>query len=257
MKQTLLKVDKSTSSLTHSHTHPLGESTSENTSECVGENNQLLLLSSSECVSECSTDYMISDHDIIFWIGDFNYRITHSLTRQDILDMIATSRLNDLRVFDQLNIERSLSRVFANFNEGELSFPPTYKFQVGTDVYECRSGKKKRPPAWCDRILWCESKSRHCSSECGSKVESNSTSGSKAVRLLDYRSADLHASDHKPVSAVFDVTVRSIDRAREAVVYHSLLKELDKMENSGQPKVVGVVCVVIMCVCCYYVRVFE
>ena len=41
---------------------------------------------------------------------------------------------------------RSLS-AFQGFDEGELRFSPTYKFDVGTLTYD--TGAKDRTPAWC------------------------------------------------------------------------------------------------------------
>jgi hypothetical protein len=38
------------------------------------------------------------------------------------------------------------------YQEGVVSFPPTYKYQQGTNQYERRVDKKVRFPAWCDRI---------------------------------------------------------------------------------------------------------
>lgn len=88
----------------------------------------------------------------------------------------------------QLSIERANGRAFAGFEEGDILFPPTYRFQqgwnrilrfprcpicillvgkdvqgaslvvlyvsaAGTDTYDERPDKP-RAPAWCDRILW-------------------------------------------------------------------------------------------------------
>jgi hypothetical protein len=41
--------------------------------------------------------------------------------------------------------------VFAEFEEGKINFPPTYKFKVGGQEYDA---EKVRTPSWCDRILW-------------------------------------------------------------------------------------------------------
>ena len=38
-----------------------------------------------------------------------------------------------MRANDQLAIERDAGRVFAGWSEGDLSFPPTYKFNRGTN----------------------------------------------------------------------------------------------------------------------------
>jgi hypothetical protein len=39
------------------------------------------------------------------------------------------------------------------WHEEAISFAPTYKFIAGTSAYDRRPHKKKRFPAWCDRIL--------------------------------------------------------------------------------------------------------
>ena len=75
----------------------------------------------------------VSDHDIIYFFGDFNYRIDVELSREDIFRLIDAGDLNALRAKDQLNIERQRGSVFVGFEEGVLTFPPTYKFEAGTD----------------------------------------------------------------------------------------------------------------------------
>ncbi|KAK7463225.1 hypothetical protein BaRGS_00038210, partial [Batillaria attramentaria] len=74
----------------------------------------------------------IDEHDLVFWIGDLNYRLAGQL--------------------DELYNQLGSTGVFQGFTEGTISFDPTYKFDPGTDTYD--TSEKSRTPAWCDRILW-------------------------------------------------------------------------------------------------------
>lgn len=110
---------------------------------------------------------------------------------------------------DQLGQQRRLGRVLQGFQEAEITFKPTYKYDPGTDNWDSRfyscilnfffcvfkyrllnininHSEKGRAPAWCDRILW----------------------KGEAITSIDYRShSELKISDHKPVSAIFDSQV--------------------------------------------------
>uniref|UniRef100_A0A3Q2V514 Inositol polyphosphate-5-phosphatase Jb n=2 Tax=Haplochromini TaxID=319058 RepID=A0A3Q2V514_HAPBU len=90
--------------------------------------------------------------------------------------------------------------VLEGFQEGPLKFPPTYKFDVGTNTYD--TSGKKRKPAWTDRILW---RLRATAPAGAGKRGSISglTSGAK-VTQHNYRShMEFTVSDHKPVSSIF------------------------------------------------------
>jgi len=161
-----------------------------------------------------------SDHDIVFWLGDLNYRIDESMPTEKVLDLAVRKNLEPLRVLDQLNIERQEGRAFRGFQEGVLNFVPTYKYQPGTDVFEQRPEKKLRAPAWCDRILWM-------------------TQGNpQHVQQLTYnRSETPNCSDHKPVYSTLRVTVKDVVVERREAIYKELLSLLDRFENQSLPTV--------------------
>lgn len=93
----------------------------------------------------------------------------------------------------QLNMEREVGRVFNGFKEGLIMFAPTYKYSQNSDAYAgetVKSKKKRRTPAWCDRILW-----RGC-----------------GIEQLSYIRGESRFSDHRPVCSVFAVGVEVRNR---------------------------------------------
>ena len=168
--------------------------------------------------------YGVSDHDIIVWFGDFNYRIVESVSTERCFELAAggEAELDTLRARDQCVIERTAGRVFPGFSEGPLTFRPTYKFQPGSSVYEQRPEKKLRAPAWCDRILW----------KTGPGVDP------RHFRQLYYGSVDgIMLSDHKPVHALFEAAAKTVQPAKRAAVLADVTRALDAMENRSMPRV--------------------
>ena len=112
--------------------------------------------------------YGILDHDLVIWAGDLNYRIDSELTIDEVHMLVSVSQkqlkrhaetakksLQRLQELDQLWIARQAESVLLSmFDEAPLDFLPTYKFIAGTSEYDRRPEKKKRAPAWCDRVLW-------------------------------------------------------------------------------------------------------
>lgn len=160
----------------------------------------------------------VADHDIVFWLGDLNYRIHESMQTEEVLAYAKRGDLGILKKIDQLNLERKATRVFQNFQEGELNFLPTYKYQPGTDLYEQRPDKKLRAPAWCDRVLWMVQDSNH-------------------LTQLDYSRSELNISDHKPVMATFMATIKDVIPQEREKVYFSVMKKLDQYENKSLPMI--------------------
>jgi hypothetical protein len=129
--------------------------------------------------------------------GDMNYRI--ALRRDAVISAVNAGDFEYLRAHDQLGREIRFNRGFRlrTFKEQALSFAPTYKYDRRTDEYD--SSEKRRVPAWCDRVLW------------RARVPDR-------VKPLGYERHEIRASDHRPVSATFDATVKNVDGERRAGV---------------------------------------
>uniref|UniRef100_A0A7S2LT51 Rho-GAP domain-containing protein n=1 Tax=Leptocylindrus danicus TaxID=163516 RepID=A0A7S2LT51_9STRA len=159
----------------------------------------------------------VLDHDHVFWIGDLNYRIDESIKTEDCLYRAVKGDLQPLIVMDQLNIERARGRVFQGFEEGNITFKPTYKYQPYTDDYETRPEKKLRAPAWCDRILWSSQNPSH-------------------MKQLDYSCcSSLKISDHKPVMSTFVAVIKDIVQAKRDAIHQEIIMVIDKYENQSMP----------------------
>lgn len=146
-----------------------------------------------------SKNRRIKDHDVVIWLGDFNYRI--NLTNEQVKPLIEADKFSKLFEYDQLNQQMTNGESFPFFDEFEIKFPPTYKFDNGTDIYD--TSEKQRIPAWTDRIL---SKGKR-----------------SIVKQLVYDCCeDVLFSDHRPVYAIFKVSINVINE----VVRRNLSNEI-------------------------------
>ncbi|CAF0837615.1 unnamed protein product [Rotaria sordida] len=131
-------------------------------------------------------------HDHIFFLGDFNYRLT--IPRVQVEQFIKNEAYKQLLQYDQLTKEHSEGRVFREFTEGPIKFPPTYKYDIGSDEYD--TSEKARTPSYTDRILW------------------RSIFPNIQTKQLYYGHAEVKTSDHRPVSAMFDIDVEICDETK-------------------------------------------
>ncbi|NXT82126.1 SHIP1 phosphatase, partial [Zapornia atra] len=133
----------------------------------------------------------------LFWLGDLNYRVEQPPTEaENIIQKIRQQQYPELLAFDQLLIERKDQKVFLQFEEEEITFAPTYRFERGTrEKYaytkQKATGMKYNLPSWCDRVLWKSYPMVH-------------------VVCQSYGcTTDITTSDHSPVFATFEVGVTS------------------------------------------------
>ncbi|XP_066521279.1 phosphatidylinositol 3,4,5-trisphosphate 5-phosphatase 1 isoform X2 [Hoplias malabaricus] len=133
----------------------------------------------------------------LFWLGDLNYRVDlPSGEAENIVVKIKQQQYQELLSRDQLNIEKGSGKIFLDYEEEEITFPPTYRFERDTrEKYAYTkakaTGTKYNLPSWCDRVLRKSYPMVHVA--CHSYGCTN----------------DIMTSDHSPVFATFDVGVTS------------------------------------------------
>ncbi|KAM9845467.1 LOW QUALITY PROTEIN: phosphatidylinositol polyphosphate 5-phosphatase type IV-like [Aulostomus maculatus] len=128
-------------------------------------------------------------YDEVFWFGDFNFRL--SKDRKDVEAIVKRTvdgDMDPLLEHDQLSKEMKDGSIFKGFQEAEIHFLPTYKFDMGCDVYDTSS--KQRTPSYTDRILF---RSRQA----------------EDITAVKYTScSNIKTSDHRPVIGVFQVKLK-------------------------------------------------
>lgn len=144
----------------------------------------------------------IDDHNSVIWFGDFNYRV--GLSDERARRLVQTGDLETLYDNDQLNIQMVAGIAFQYYSESRINFPPTYRFDIGTDDYD--TSEKARIPAWTDRIL---------------RRGNN-------LRQIDYNVAPLRFSDHRPVFATFECKITIVDEAVRAALSKKLYDKRKK-----------------------------
>jgi len=169
----------------------------------------------------------IMDHELVVWMGDLNYRFESELTLPECYRLIEAKDWASLRKFDQLNVERSQSRAFIDFEEGVLDFQPSYKFIHNTDRYdkgeeEAGGSKKLRMPAYTDRILW---------QKRDAFLRTNITQIHYGVCM------EVQPSDHRPVLGLFNMQVKVVSKERQMELAEELVRMHDLWENQSIPKI--------------------
>ncbi|KAK6911083.1 Endonuclease/exonuclease/phosphatase [Dillenia turbinata] len=165
----------------------------------------------------------LSDADMVIFLGDFNYRL-NGISYDEARDFVSQRCFDWLRERDQLQVEMKAGKVFQGMREAIIRFPPTYKFerhQVGLAGYD--SGEKKRIPAWCDRILYRDSRvtsGSECNLEC--PVVSSISQYEACMDVTD--------SDHKPVRCIFSVDIARVDESVRRQEFGDIVASNEKIQ---------------------------
>ncbi|XP_061361796.1 type IV inositol polyphosphate 5-phosphatase 9-like [Gastrolobium bilobum] len=130
----------------------------------------------------------IIDHDRVVWLGDLNYRIC--MPDSATQSLIKRREWETLLKHDQLKLELTEGHVFQGWYEGAIDFPPTYKYCPNSKDYlgcdQQHMNKKRRAPAWCDRIIWF----------------------GKGMKQTQYNRSESKLSDHRPIRAMFTTDIK-------------------------------------------------
>ena len=155
----------------------------------------------------------IGEPAITVLLGDLNYRVT--MNKEVILDFIDKRDYETILCHDQLLNDIQDNTIFSGFQEGQIEFPPTFKLLVHNDK---KPGyQTERTPSYTDRIFF---------------------SKDTRINQLEYTSIDdenTTISDHRPVVSKMELTIPMINFEKRRVIVDSILKDLDKAENSHRP----------------------
>ncbi|KAL3280582.1 hypothetical protein HHI36_003815 [Cryptolaemus montrouzieri] len=154
----------------------------------------------------------LNSHEYLFWCGDFNYRI--DMDKEELKELIKMEDYHTILESDQLRKQQNEGNVFKNFLEGDVNFPPTYKYDLFSDDYD--TSEKCRAPAWTDRVLW----KRKPSSDTGSPT--NFSYGNQVY----YGRAELKQSDHRPVVAIIDIEGRKVNESLRDQVFYQVIADM-------------------------------
>ncbi|ODV83483.1 hypothetical protein CANARDRAFT_203100 [[Candida] arabinofermentans NRRL YB-2248] len=146
-----------------------------------------------------------------FIMGDLNYRASggyHFNTKLNrISEQSEQEQEEEPRTFDfdndELNILIKKGKLLWGFDEAKVKFKPTYKFKVGTNIYN-----SKRTSSWCDRILYLSYGEDLDSQfeELGTGHRHMNPYSNEEPNIIEYNSLpSLKISDHIPVYLKIEV----------------------------------------------------
>ncbi|CAN0922997.1 Type I inositol polyphosphate 5-phosphatase 12 [Linum grandiflorum] len=170
----------------------------------------------------------LSDADMVVFFGDFNYRL-FGISYDEARDFVSQRSFDWLRERDQLRAEMKAGKVFPAMREAIITFPPTYKFEKGLPgLGGYDSGEKKRIPAWCDRVIYRDTRP---SSVSPTQIECNLECPVVSAVIQYEACMDVVESDHKPVRCKFHIQVAHTDRSVRRQEFGEILKTNEKIQS--------------------------
>ncbi|KAJ7118421.1 DNase I-like protein [Mycena crocata] len=159
----------------------------------------------------------IFQSDVLFWMGDLNYRI--DVPDADVRAILGSGewekRFDVLMQYDQLKTAVRANKAFEMFSEGAIMHLPTYRFNTGL-LKDDLGYDLKRRPAWTDRVLYT----------------------SNAFAPITQLSYDGHPqitqSDHRPVSAEFTVSADLYDEKEAVAAADTFYRQLDGLQDAHE-----------------------
>ncbi|KAJ3779009.1 DNase I-like protein [Lentinula raphanica] len=177
-------------------------------------------MSQTQSQTQVGEKFGVFESDILFWMGDLNYRI--NLPDTDVRELLISEawkdKLNILTHFDQLKTSIKEKKAFELFHEQNIEHLPTYRFGGGIAT-DSLGYDIKRKPAWTDRILY-------TFSPLTSQVQQSLYTGH----------AEITMSDHRPVSAEFNVDVDIFDKDTLHATAANLFRQVQGMEERAKAK---------------------
>ncbi|XP_073945226.1 inositol-3-phosphate synthase isoform X1 [Choristoneura fumiferana] len=159
---------------------------------------------------------LTNNFDYVFWCGDLNFRLGEPRTA--VLRWIEQTEFplpahlpHGLLHADQLTAVLEDGAAFRDFREAPITFPPTYKYDPGSQQFDTSS--KQRAPAYTDRILYKARTMTGNSSSAFSVLSGlrriSSVPVSSGLKCAAYNSVQsICTSDHKPVWGLFSAALR-------------------------------------------------
>eukprot|EP01017_Pseudomicrothorax_dubius_P025277 TRINITY_DN2710_c0_g1_i5.p1 TRINITY_DN2710_c0_g1~~TRINITY_DN2710_c0_g1_i5.p1 ORF type:complete len:702 (-),score=177.91 TRINITY_DN2710_c0_g1_i5:138-2243(-) len=165
--------------------------------------------------------------DYKFFLGDHNFQLacSNAEARQLIENFTyAMANRNDAQAadilfslfnHDEMTSLKKNSEYLSKYKEGNVTFLPTYKYDIGTQTYD--SSKKPRVPGWGDRILfWHEENAQF------------------EQKFYDRR--EILDTEHRPVVALFELEVKKVAQEKKEEITKQIYEALNSkpMEEDNE-----------------------